>query len=278
MQDAQRPDLSVVIPMYREADRIERTLRDAMRTLTVHRLTSEIVLVDDGSTDRTIDVVTPFLTENCSGNLHRVRLVRHSENRGKGAGVRTGLEAGAGRWMLMMDADNAARVAEVDALLVHAEGNVGLIAGSRAADGARVDAKATRRVTGLIFKTALRLLGLGLISDTQCGFKLYRADVAQMIVEHAVEDGFAFDIEHLRLARMAGVQTREVGIRWRHVDGSKISPISDGLKMLARAVGIRFRKYGEVSLPKPDRILELKPLPDVVARPVEERRRAGVGS
>ncbi len=223
---------------------------DVISTLRDRPTPSEVVLVDDGSTDDTVQTVQPFLTEVGEGTIERVTLVRFEKNRGKGAAVRAGLAEARGAWRLMMDADNAARVMEVDKLFEHAKGEVGLVAGSRSAEGAIVQAQGFRKLTGLIFKSALLVLGLRLARDTQCGFKLYRADVAEAIAAHGVEDRFAFDLEHLLLTQRLGARVREVGIRWVHVDGSQVSPIVDGLKMLRQAARIRFRDYGELNLPR----------------------------
>ncbi|MBK7404699.1 MAG: glycosyltransferase [Phycisphaerales bacterium] len=236
------PELSVVIPMFREARRIRATLLDAVPLLTAGACPSEIVLVDDGSPDETIPTVEPFLTEVPVGSLRSVRLLRHRLNRGKGAAVRTGLSAAAGNWRLIMDADNAATIREAEKLVAQAKPGVGLVAGSRVAPGSVVHAVTSRRLTGLLFKASLRAMGLNLLTDTQCGFKLYRADLAGEIARHATEDGYAFDLEHLLIARACGLRVAEVGIAWTHQDGGQVSPVSDGLRMLRRAWSIRARR------------------------------------
>ncbi|MEL6795993.1 MAG: glycosyltransferase [Planctomycetota bacterium] len=262
MQDAPANLLSVVIPMYRESARIVPTVQDVIATLRDRRTPSEVILVDDGSTDDTVEAVQPFLTDAGDGSVERVTLVRFEKNRGKGAAVRAGLAEARGGWRLMMDADNAARVAEVDKLLAHIAGNTGIVAGSRSMPESVVSAKTSRRLTGLIFKALLLGLGLRLARDTQCGFKLYRADVAEAIAKHGVEDRFAFDLEHLLLTQRLGTRVKEVGIRWRHVDGGQINPVADGLKMLVQAALIRLRDYGNPALPgrdKPAAQVEPKP-------------------
>lgn len=236
-------DVSVVIPMYREASRIDATLRDALPLLSVAPHSTEVVLVDDGSPDSTVDRVTPFLTDAPQGPLRAVRLVRHKHNLGKGAAVRTGLDASRGSWRLIMDADNAATIRELALLLEAARPGIGLVAGSRVAPGSRVDAIAGRKFAGSIFKLALRALGLDLLADTQCGFKLYRADLAEQVVNLGREDGYAFDLEHLLIARATGLDIAEVGINWTHQEGGQVNPVADGLKMLRRALALRTRRH-----------------------------------
>lgn len=228
--------------MYREARRIAPTLDDATRTLAKGPRLSELLMIDDGSPDDTAAVVGPWLSERGSGALLRVRLLRHRVNRGKGAAVRTGLEAAAAPWRLFMDADNSTRVAMVERLLEAArDGGVGLVVGSRNADGSQVEARMSRRLMGRVFHAGLRVMGLGFVRDTQCGFKLYRADVADAIVRLGREDRFAFDLEHLGIARKLGVGVREVGVAWTHADGGTIRPVRDGVSMLWRAAVIRTR-------------------------------------
>jgi dolichyl-phosphate beta-glucosyltransferase len=232
--------LSVVVPMYKEAARVGETLADLVATLAAGGVAAEVILVDDGSPDSTVAVVQPWLTEIPKGNLRRVVLVRHAVNRGKGAAVRTGLAVATGTWILMMDADNAARVREVERLWPSTRNESSLVCGSRNTRDARVRSRVFRRLSGGIFRLALGMLGLNLLRDTQCGFKLYRADVARAIVKLGREDRFAFDLEHLLIASRLGPIV-EVGIAWEHKDGGTVSPVRDGLKMLREAARIRWR-------------------------------------
>ncbi len=241
-QPTHAPRLSVIIPMYREARRIEQTLRDALPVLAARSEPCELLLVDDGSDDNTLSAIAQFLTDSPDGALLCVRLVRHEHNRGKGAAVRTGLDAAHGVWCLIMDADNAATVRELPKLRAAVAPGVGLVAGSRVAQGALVDAVPGRRFAGSVFKLALRLLGLDLLADTQCGFKLYRADLAEQVVARGREDGYAFDLEHLLITRATGLGIVEVGIAWTHQAGGQVNPVTDGLRMLRRAAAIRARR------------------------------------
>ncbi len=258
--------VSVVVPMFREARRIGTTLSDLIPALRAGVRPSEVVLVDDGSDDRTVEAVEPWLDDVAHGSLRSVRLLRLGRNRGKGAAVRAGLGAANGRWRLLMDADNACRVREVDKLFAEADrSGAGLVIGSRRVAGAEVTSKASRRLAGGIFRACLWPLGLALAQDTQCGFKLYRADLADVIASLAREDRFAFDLEHLLIAKRGGFGIAEVGVAWTHVDGGTVRPIRDGLKMLVRAAVIRARHLGPVptaerALPVPAAEIEAKPL------------------
>lgn len=234
-------ELSVVVPAYREAGRIDRTLEDLVWTLEHAGRSSEIVLVNDGSDDGTLASLERWRRDEPRGSLERIVVVSHDVNRGKGAAVRTGLARASGAWRLVMDADNACRVSQVERLLARAEPGVGLVAGSRRAAGAEVTASNDRRLFSLVFRGVLRLLGLAALRDTQCGFKLYSEVMARVVAEHAREDGFVFDVEHLALARAAGLGIVEVGVEWHQQGGSTVRPVRDGLRMLLGAVRIRWR-------------------------------------
>ncbi len=264
--------LSIVIPMYQERDRIGGTLADVCATLRAWGIESEVLLVDDGSTDGTHEAVTGFFNES-ETSIPSVRLLRHAKNRGKGAAVRTGLAAARGNWVLMMDADNATRLVEVTKLVSAASRPTGprapaIVIGSRVAPGADIKTSWMRRCAGRLFHACLVVLGLNLARDTQCGFKLYRADAARYMALHAQEDGFSFDVEHLLLARRAGFSVREVGVRWEHREGGSISVGRDGIKMLRAAWAVRRRIQGtSPAAPEPvvpaatlGALIEIKPL------------------
>lgn len=263
------PVLSVIIPMYQEAERIGETVRDVIATLDAWALPAEIIAVDDGSSDGTgklVERIASECAEAGSAAARAVRVVTMPRNAGKGAAVRRGLTESTGSWVLMMDADNSARLSEVTKLAraAHRDG-AGLVVGSRNTRDAQVVANPRRKLTGLVFRAALAVLGLGYVKDTQCGFKLYRRDAADLCARHAGEDGFAFDIEHIGLCTRAGLGVAEVGIAWEHRDGGTIRVVRDGIKMLGQAVRIRARLRNaptsvEADRPAATALVELKPI------------------
>ncbi len=258
------PRLSVIVPMYQEQARIGKTLGDLVPWLESQPWASEVLLINDGSKDQTEQAVSAWVRDHAVGALRRVRLLRHVQNQGKGAAVRTGLSHARGQWTLMMDADNAATIREVTKLFHRSEQTkAAFVVGSRVSKDADVKTSASRGVVRLVYISILKTLGLAPVSDTQCGFKLYRADVARAVAERAREKGFVFDIEHLLIARQAGFKIAEVGIKWEHQEGGTVHPIRDGLRMLARAFAIRWRAIMERGKPVAPAaaVVELKPTP-----------------
>lgn len=243
--DRSPADLAVIVPMYREAQRIAPTIRDLVATLPGVAASWEILLVDDGSPDDTIRVAAATIHELDPLGAMPIRILKHPHNLGKGGAVRTGLAAARADWCLVMDADNACRVREVGVLLdaVRAKegSDLGMVAGSRRASGSTVTSVAHRRLAGGLFRGVLHLLGLAIISDTQCGFKLYRADLAAHTARLSRLDGYAFDLEHLLLARRSGLRIAEIGVRWEHQHGGQVSPVADGVKMAFAALALRLR-------------------------------------
>lgn len=217
-------DLSIVIPAYNEAPRIERTLERTLAHLAERGITRcEILVVDDGSTDRTADVVTSFATARPS-LPQTLRVVQQIPNQGKGAALRRGVLESVGRRVLLMDADLATPIEELDALAAALDRGVAVATGSRATPTADVRRPQAwpRVLLGRAGNLWIRAWAVPGIHDTQCGFKLFEGDVARQLFVDAKEDRFGIDIEVLALARRRGFSIAEVGVRWEHQEGSKV--------------------------------------------------------
>ncbi len=227
-------DLSVVIPAYNEESRLGRTLEATSAYLDASGLTYEVLVVDDGSRDGTAALVG-------AGASDRVRLLRLPTNQGKGAAVRAGVLASTGAHVLFMDADGSTPIREVAKLLTACESGAAVVVGSRRAPGAEVSRPWGRRLATSVFSVVLRALLVDLVGDvrdTQCGFKLFRGDLARELFADARVDGYAFDVEILALAHRRA-RVLEVPVEWAQCDGSKVSLARDTIRMLRDVLGIR---------------------------------------
>jgi len=233
-----RPDLSIVIPAYNEEQRITPTLDRLHAFLASGTKSYEIVVVDDGSTDGTADLVERLALER----IPHLRVVRSTPNRGKGAAVRVGMLAARGEVRVMCDADGSMPPEETPKLLAKiATGNVEIAIGSRYAEGAAPNTSQPRwRVlwSRLCNKVIQRYLVPG-VKDTQCGFKAFTADAARDLFGRARIDGWAFDLEVLALARRRGWGIAEVGVSWTDDRRSRVNPLRDLWKVIKEALTIR---------------------------------------
>lgn len=217
-------DLSIVIPAYNEAPRIERTLERTLSHLDGRGVArSEILVVDDGSTDGTSDVVEAFAAKHQQREL-TLRVVRQVPNQGKGAALRRGVLESVGRRVLLMDADLATPIEELDALAAALDRGVAIATGSRATPTADVRRPQAwpRVLLGRAGNLWIRAWAVPGIHDTQCGFKLFDGAIAHELFADAQEARFGIDIEVLALARRRGYSIAEVGVRWEHQPGSKV--------------------------------------------------------
>lgn len=233
------PLLSIVVPAYNEAPRLGNTLLKIFRYLNDNNIDSEVIVVDDGSTDETVDVAKQnFL---CAGKV-KTTLIRGSSNRGKGHAVRTGLLRSSGSIAIFSDADLSTPIEEIPKLLELVNGHsVDIAFGSRAIDRSliRVHQPWGREFGGRIFNAIVRLTTQLPFTDTQCGFKAFRLDVCKPIIEAATIDRFGFDVELLYVAHLAGLKLQEVGVIWEHSEGSKISFARDSVRMFSEVARIR---------------------------------------
>ena len=230
--------LSVVIPAYNEEARIGATIEAITAYLAASGEDYELLVVDDGSTDRTTRLV-----EESSRFNPRIQLLRLSTNRGKGAAVRTGVLATTGDQVLVSDADLATPIAELARLRARLDAGCPIVIGSRALTGADIIVRQhpLRELMGRTFNVLVQLLVMRGIADTQCGFKLFAGPVARELFAASQIDGFAFDVEVLLLARLR-YKVAEVPVVWRHVEQSKVSPGRDAARMLWDVVKLRRRR------------------------------------
>jgi dolichyl-phosphate beta-glucosyltransferase len=212
-----RRSISIIIPAFNEEKRLPSTLKNVRCYLDRSQWEfAEIVVVDDGSRDGTVEVAEKA----------GVRVLRNPGNRGKGYSVKHGMMQAKGEWALFTDADLSSPIEDIEKLwnAVDREGAAGAI-GSRALDRSLIGVHqpAFREVMGRIFNMVMRLVTGLPYKDTQCGFKLFESRAAQEIFGRQQADGFGFDVEVLFIAKQLGYKMVEVPVRWNDVAGTKVS-------------------------------------------------------
>lgn len=232
--------LSIVIPAYNEAERIEQTLETVRDYLRSQSLRAEVLVVNDGSRDR-----TGLLVAACARHWSDLRLVDNPRNLGKGFSVRNGALQARGQVVLITDADLSAPIDEmpklVDPIL---GGDRDLTLGSRALDRSLIGVhqSAFREVAGRVFNGLVQLLTGLPFRDTQCGFKAFRREPMLPVLARQRIAGFGFDPEILFLARNRGLRLQEIPVRWNHTEGTKVRLLRDGLKMILGLLLIRWNQ------------------------------------
>lgn len=222
--------LSIVIPAYNEAQRIAPSLTELAAFLHRSYPQSEVLVVDDGSTDDTVAVVRAELARL---NRPSFRLVALDQNYGKGYAVKTGVLHAAGARILFMDADLSTPLSEIEKVLAPLERGFEVAIGSRGlpASDIRIHQPFYREMMGKVFNRMVRLLVIDGIFDTQCGFKAFRADAAKRIFPLLQTNRFGFDVEVLLLAKQLGYRIEEVPVVWLNAEGSRVAALSDSLEM-----------------------------------------------
>ncbi len=235
------PAFSLVIPAYNEAQRIGQSLRKVLQYLREESPESEVIVVDDGSTDATSTIVQEAFRE--AGGIS-TRLLRQAPNHGKGWAVRTGLNAATRPVGLFSDADLSTPITEAPKLLepIFAD-EVDVAFGSRALNRDLIGVRQAwhREQGGRVFNLVVRVATGLPFWDTQCGFKAFHLERFRPILAQAESDGFGFDVELLYLARQANLRLREIPVRWDHNDGSKVSFLRDSMRMLREIIALRGR-------------------------------------
>jgi dolichyl-phosphate beta-glucosyltransferase len=238
-------DLSIIVPAYNETERLPVMIADTLKHLqSVPNRTSEIVIIDDGSTDGTSSAALRLAQKYPRSDI---RVVTLEKNVGKGGAVRHGMLHAGGRQLLMADADGASRIEDLEALWKAMDGIApndapGVVVGSRAhlvKTEAVVKRSFIRNILMYGLHTILRIVGVGHIRDTQCGFKLFSRSAAQQIFPAQHLPTWIFDVELLLLAKQLAIPVAEVPIEWHEVAGSKLNVVTASVQMLRDLLVVR---------------------------------------
>ena len=226
-------EVSLIIPAYNEEQRIQKSLQSAVDYLDKQELNYEIIVVNDGSSDNTSDVVKSF--------NKNVILLEQERNFGKGAAVKRGMLESTGKYRIFSDADFSTPIYELPKVLDKLKNGADVCIGSRTIEPDMIKEHQPfyREFMGKTFNKIVQFLLFKGISDTQCGFKGVNAEAARTIFEKAEIDGFGFDVEMLFIANNLGLKIEQVAVEWYNDERSTVSPIKDSVKMIFELLKIR---------------------------------------
>ena len=226
--------LSIIIPAYNEENRLPNSLEQVFRFLDKQTYSSEVIVVENGSTDKTFEIASSFVQK------HKNLRVIHNEQRGKGGAVLRGVREASGEYVFICDADLSMPIEEINKFLPPVLTDFDIAIGSREAPGSvRYNEPYYRHLTGRVFNTLIRLMVLPKLQDTQCGFKCMRAEVARDIFRFQTLTGWAFDVELLYIAHRRGYRIREIPIHWHFNADSKVRVLRDSWRMFIDLLVIR---------------------------------------
>ena len=234
---SESPQYSIVIPAYNESARIPATLESVVGCIRANGWDAEVIVVNDGSSDRTAEVVRAF-----AANAPEVRLLENPGNRGKGYCVRSGLLQALGQVVMFTDSDLSAPIEEAERLFAAIAEGADIAIGSRWLESGRQTHRQPlyRQFFGRCFNAVTRMV-MGLhFADTQCGFKAFTRAAAQTVFQLQTIERWGFDPEILFIALKRGYRVVEVPVSWSHDERTRMSYLKDGLQMLEEIVQIRW--------------------------------------
>jgi len=248
-----RPYLSVIIPCYKEEERIKKTFPAFDRFARIQKYPVELIFIDDGSPDKTREVIEELI----AGKPY-CRLIYYKQNKGKGYGVMRGMLEARGEYRLFADADNATSIEQANKLLKYAE-DYPVVIGSRYLAGFHQKRKQSfvRILGSRALNVGARLFTGLKITDSQCGFKLFADYVVEEIFKRQTFTRFSFDIEILAIADMLGYKIKEVPIDWYDDPHSTVHPIRDGFRFLWALILIVWNKWRRIYKSKDHRLLKV---------------------
>ncbi len=234
---SQFPKYSIVIPAYNESARIPGTLEAVLACIRKHGWAAEIIVVNDGSSDNTAQVVTEI-----ARTAPEIRLIENPGNHGKGYSVRNGCLQARGELVMFTDSDLSAPIEEAERLFAALAGGADIAIGSRWLESGRQTHRQPlyRQFFGRCFNLVTRaVMGLS-FADTQCGFKAFTRNAAQTVFQLQTIEGWGFDPEILFIALKRGLIVREVPVSWAHDERTRMSYLKDGMRMLEELMSIRW--------------------------------------
>ncbi len=236
-------DISVIIPAYNEEKRIAFTLEKSIDFLQQRSWQYELLPVDDGSRDATVERIAEVARE-----FPQVRCVLNGQNRGKGYSIRHGLQEAQGNFIGFMDADYKTDIAALDQAMELLESGACGVIGDRTLGKSEIarERKRYREMGSIVFRRGLQMLmGLRGYDDTQCGFKFFRAEVMRDLFNRQKVEGYMFDVEILLLASKLGYALERIPVKWRFDPDSRFNPVTGMIRNLGELARIRWEHRGD---------------------------------
>lgn len=234
----QPPYVSIIIPAYNEESRLPETLERVIAFMQSQPYESEVIVVENGSADRTFQIAQSY-----AQRWECLKVIREAQA-GKGNAIRRGMLAARGEYRFMCDADLSMPIEELPRFLPPNHPGTDIVIGSREAPGAvRYHEPDFRHVGGRLVNWMIQLLALPKLDDTQCGFKIFRAPVAEDLFSHQTILGWSFDVEILFIARRRGYAIVEMGIPWYYRELSHVSPLKDAVQLFLDILKIRWNTW-----------------------------------
>ncbi len=229
--------ISIVIPCYNEEKRIINTLKKTIKYLENKKYNYEIIIVDDFSKDNTIKIIDNLKNK-------KIKILQNEKNYGKGYSIKKGMLNAKYPLVLFMDADLATPIEELDKFTKEIK-NYDILIASRKLNNSNISKKQPfyRQILGKIFLNIVKLFAIKEFKDTQCGFKLFKKDVAKDIFELQTINRFAFDVEILYIALKKNYKIKELPVKWIDQKGSTVNPVKDSISMLKDLLKIRFNDF-----------------------------------
>jgi len=232
--------LSIIIPAYNEEKRLLPTLDQICKYLSRQNYPYEVIVVDDGSTDNTLQIAGDFANSN-----GHIVVLTNGQNRGKGYTVRNGMLSAKGKYVFFTDADLSTPIEELEKCLPYLINSHDVIIGSRSLPNSDiiVHQPRYREIMGKTFNFIVNMLLLRGIVDTQCGFKGFKKEVVKKVFNRCKIDGFSFDVEALYLSRKFNYKIKEIPIRWRNSALSKVRPVKHSIQMFKDLINIKIKDF-----------------------------------
>ncbi len=228
--------LSIIIPAYNEEKRLGKTLETILDYLAGQKHSYEIIIIDDGSADGTIETTRKLIENN-----NNIKIIKNEKNMGKGYSVKRGMLEATGRYILFSDADLSTPVEETKKLLGALESGFDVAIGSRSMKESEiiVHQPLYREIMGKLFNKFVKIFVMSEFIDTQCGFKLFRKDAAKKVFKQQILEGFSFDVEILYLSIRNGFKVKEVPVKWFNSPQSKVTPVKSSFRMFMDILRIK---------------------------------------